>query len=44
MMGRSPLGVEVWANKGQLESGQLENMNAEEGLRNVNMKYLSAVV
>lgn len=43
MMGRSPLGVEVWGNKGQLESGQLE-MNAEEGLRNVNMNYLLTVV
>lgn len=39
MMGRSPLGVEVWVKKGQLEYGQLEKMNAEEGLRNVNMNY-----
>lgn len=44
MMGRSPSGVEVWVNREQLESRQLENMNAEEGLRNANMNYLLTVI
>lgn len=27
---KEPLGVEVWANKGQLESREPEDMNAKE--------------